>query len=40
MQVEMVLHSSQCDVRARLLDIAYVPGVHFDLFSLHAVKLK
>ena len=35
----MVKHSPQCDVRVRILDVAYVPCVRFNLFSLHAVML-
>ena len=38
--IPIVMHSPQCEVQVRLLDVAYVPGVRFNLFSLHAVMLK
>ena len=36
----MVMHSQQGDVQIKLLNVAYVPGVHFNMFSLHAVMPK
>ena len=36
----MVMHSQQGDVQVKLLNVAYVPGVRFNLFSLHAVMPK
>ena len=33
----MVMHNQQGDVQIKLLNVAYVPGVQFNLFSLHAV---
>ena len=36
----MIMHSKHGDVQVKLLDVAYVPGVRFDLFSLHAVMPK
>ena len=36
----MVMHSQQGDVQIKLLNVAYVPGVQFNLFSLHAVMQK
>ena len=36
----MVMHSPQSDVQVKLLDVAYVPGVYFNLFPLHAVMPK
>ena len=36
----MMMHYKQGDVQVKLLDVAHVPGVQFDLFSLHAVMPK
>ena len=36
----MVMHSQQGDVQVKLLNVAYVPAVQFNLFSLHAVMPK
>ena len=36
----MVMHSQQGNVQVKLLNVAYVPGVRFNLFSLHAVTPK
>ena len=36
-KISLVIHSPRCDVQVGLLDVAYVPGVRFNLFSLHAV---
>ena len=36
----MIMHSKHVDVQIKLLNVAYVPGVHFNLFSLHAVMQK
>ena len=36
----MVMHSQQGDVQVKLLNVAYVPGVRFILFALHAVMPK
>ena len=38
--IPMVMHSQQGDVEVKLLDVAYVPGIRFNLFSLHAVMPK
>ena len=34
------MHCKQGDVQVKLLDVAYVPGFRFNLFSLHAVMPK
>ena len=34
------MHSQQGDVQIKLLNVAYVPGVHFNMFSLHAIMPK
>ena len=39
-KVPMIMHCKQGDVQVKLLDVAYVPGVQFNLFSLHAVMPK
>ena len=39
-KIPMVMHSPQGDVQVKLLDVAYAPGVRFNLFSLHAVMPK
>lgn len=39
-KIPMVRHSLQRDVDVMLLDVAFVPGVRFNLFSLHAVVPK
>ena len=36
----MVMHSQQGDVQVKLLNVAYVPAVEFNLFSLHAIMPK
>ena len=36
----MVMYVKQGDVQVKLLGVAYVPGVHFNLFSLHAIMPK
>ena len=36
----MTMRCKQGDVQVKLLDVAYVPGVQFNLFSLHAVMPK
>lgn len=36
-KIPMVMHSRQGDVQVKLLDVAHVPGVRFNLLSLHAV---
>ena len=36
----MIMLWKQGDFQVNLLDVAYVPGVHFNLFSLHAVMPK
>ena len=36
----MIMHSKHGDVQVKLLDVAYVPSVRFNLFSLHAVMPK
>ena len=36
----MTLHCKQGDVQVKLLNVAYIPGVQFKLFSLHAVMSK
>ena len=36
----MIMHTKHGDVQVKLLDVAYVPGVRFNLFSLHAVIQK
>ena len=36
----MIMHCKQGDVQVKLLNVAYVPGVQFNLFSLHAVMPK
>ena len=36
----MIMHSKHGDVQVKLLDVAYVPGVQFNVFSLHAVMPK
>ena len=36
----MIMHSKHGDVQVKLLNVAYVPGVQFNLFSLHAVMQK
>ena len=39
-KLPMIMHSKHGDVQVKLLDVAYVPGVQFNLFSLHAVMPK
>ena len=36
-KMPMVMHSPQGDAEVKLLNLWYVPGVRFNLFSLHAV---
>ena len=36
----MIMHCKQGNIQVKLLDVAYVPGVQFNLFSLHAVMPK
>ena len=36
----MIMHCKQGDVQVKLLDVAYVPGVQLNLFSLRAVMPK
>ena len=36
-KISMFIHSKQSDVQITLLEVAYVPGAQFNLFSLHAV---
>lgn len=36
----MIIHSQLDDVLIELLGVAYVPGVHVNLFSLHAIMPK
>ena len=36
----MIMHSKHCDVQVKLLNVAYVPGVQLNLFSLHAAMPK
>ena len=39
-KLPMITHSKHDDVQVKLLDLAYVPGVQFNLFSLHAFMPK
>ena len=39
-KVPMIMHCKQGDVQVKLQDVAYVPGVQFNLFSLHVVMPK
>ena len=39
-KLPMIMHSKHGDVQVKLLNVAYVPGVQFNLFSLHAVMPK
>ena len=39
-KLPMIMHSKHGDVQVKLLNVAYVPGVRFNLFSLHAVMPK
>ena len=34
------MHCAKGNVQVRLLNVAYVPGVNFNLLSLHAVMQK
>ena len=36
-KIPLVIHRAQGDVQLKPLDVAYVPGIPFNLFSLHAV---
>ena len=39
-KIPLIMLSNRGDVQIELLDVAYVPGVQFYLFSLHAVMPK
>ena len=39
-KIPMILHCKQGVVQVKLLNVAYVPGVQFNLFSLHVVVMK
>lgn len=39
-KIPMMVQSSRCDARVKLLDVASVPGVRFNQLSFHRVKLK
>ena len=39
-KIPMIMHCKQGDVQVKLLNVAHVLGVQFDLFSLHAVMPK
>ena len=39
-KIPMIMHCKQGDVQIKLLDVAHVSGVQFNLFSLHAVMPK
>ena len=36
----MIMHCKQGDVQVKFLDVACVPGLQFNLFSLRAVMMK
>ncbi|CAN0297573.1 unnamed protein product, partial [Scytosiphon promiscuus] len=36
-KLSLVMHSAKGDVHVKLVNLAYVPGLQFNLFSLHAV---
>ena len=39
-KIPLIMHCKQGDVQVKLLDVAYVPGVQFNMFSLHAIMPK
>ena len=39
-KIPMIMHCKQGDVRVKLLDVAYVPALQFNLFSLNAAMPK
>ena len=39
-KMPMIMHCKQGDVQVKLLDLAYVPGVQLNLFSLNAIMPK